>query len=65
MGLVVGKRVGSAVDRNRVKRRLRHALRQVDIEDGTDLVVIAAPGVRTARFTTLVEWLRRGSKETA
>lgn len=65
VGLVVGRRVGSAVDRNRVKRRLRHALRQVDIEEGTDLVVIAAPGVRTVRFTTLVEWLRRGSKETA
>jgi ribonuclease P protein component len=65
VGLVVGRRVGSAVDRNRVKRRLRHALRGVEIEDGTDLVVIASPGARTAGFATLVSWLQHGSKERA
>ena len=63
VGLVVGKRVGTAVRRNRVKRRLRHALRRIEIADGTDLVVVAAPGVRTVAFDTLVEWLLRASKE--
>ncbi len=63
VGLVVGRRVGTAVERNRVKRRLRHALRRIEIEDGTDLVVVASPSVRTVRFATLVEWLRTAGKE--
>ena len=45
LGLVVGKTVGSAVVRNRVKRRLRHLLRErLDaLPRGTVLVVRALP----------------------
>ena len=45
VGLVVSKAVGNAVVRNRVKRRLRHAVREflADLPAGTELVLRALP----------------------
>lgn len=43
IGLSVSKRVGSAVARNRVKRRMRHALADMNIANGWDVVVTAKP----------------------
>ncbi len=45
VGLVVGKSVGDAVTRNRVKRRVRHAIRPElgGLPDGTRIVVRALP----------------------
>lgn len=50
IGLIVTKAVGTAVDRHRVSRRLRHAVRGVMAElDAADRVVIRAlPGSRDA-----------------
>jgi len=42
-GFVVSKRVGTAVIRNRVKRRLRAAVDSIGARPGYDLVVIARP----------------------
>lgn len=50
-GIVVGKRVGGAVVRNRVRRRIREALRlrHADLPPGYDLVFIARePSARAA-----------------
>lgn len=46
MGLVVSRKVGNAVARNRVKRRVRELFRTWDglLPAGIDLVVIAGPG---------------------
>jgi ribonuclease P protein component len=51
VGFVVGKPVGPAVVRNRVKRRLRHlAAAQVDqTPGGVDVVVRALPAAAAAR----------------
>ena len=57
-GLVVGRRVGGAVVRNRAKRRLRAALREVTLAGATDYVVIATPVVATAPFEELCGWVR-------
>jgi ribonuclease P protein component len=45
-GFVVSKAVGGAVDRNRVKRRLRHLVRSRlgDLPPGADLVIRTQPG---------------------
>lgn len=59
VGFVVSKAVGSAVDRNRVKRRLRHLVRdRVDtLPPGSRLVVRALPPAARASSTTLGEQL--------
>jgi len=61
VGLVAGKRLGTAVTRNRVKRRIRHACRLIDFEPGWDHVVIPGPSAATAAFGDLVASLRRAS----
>ncbi|MXX45670.1 MAG: ribonuclease P protein component [Acidimicrobiia bacterium] len=58
IGLVAGRRVGTAVVRNRAKRRLRAALAEVGPPPGRDYVVVATRQVAEVPFRTLVEWLR-------
>jgi len=69
-GLVVGKAVGNAVQRNRVKRRLRHLLRQrlTVLPPDAALVVRALPPSATASSAELgtaldkvldMRWTRR------
>jgi ribonuclease P protein component len=55
VGITVGRRVGNAVVRNRVKRRLREAIRSsfAKIHPGTDLVLIARPSAARAHYTDL------------
>jgi ribonuclease P protein component len=57
IGVVAGKAVGGAVERNRAKRRLRAALRRVGRVPDADAVVIASPRVNAASFAELVGWL--------
>lgn len=59
IGLVAGRRLGSAVTRNRIKRRIRHACRNVDFAPGWDHVVIPTGAVAHISFSTLVDWLER------
>lgn len=49
------RRVGSAVVRNRAKRRLRAVLRQTDLPEAMDLVLLARPGAGTCPFGELRE----------
>ncbi len=51
-GFIVGKKIGKAVERNRVKRVMREAvrLRQETLPKGWDIIVIARSGARQASF---------------
>ena len=55
IGFSVSRRVGGAVARNRVKRRLREVIRRklARIAPGYDLVITARPGAADARMETL------------
>jgi ribonuclease P protein component len=56
VGIVVGRRVGKAATRNRVKRRIREAARSIypHLQPGYDLIVIARQPAATANFTELL-----------
>jgi len=58
-GLVVGKTVGNAVERNLVKRRARSAIqaRMETFESGETLVVRALPGLGKISWDDLCEEL--------
>ncbi len=60
-GFVTSKRVGGAVVRNRVRRRLREIVRghQAEIRSGVWIVLIARPAAAAAPYRALEdEWLR-------
>lgn len=66
VGFIVSKSVGNAVDRHRVARRLRHAVRAVltELNPGDRVVVRALPSSRTAVSARLREELRVGLRRT-
>ncbi|MGE0228932.1 MAG: ribonuclease P protein component [Dehalococcoidia bacterium] len=64
VGFAVGKRVGNAVTRNLVRRRLRAIARTTGLRAGYDIVVTARPEAALARYGELErafhECARRG-----
>lgn len=52
-GFSVSRRLGGAVVRNRVKRRLREILRSLPLEPGWDIIFIARPKAAGASFAGL------------
>jgi ribonuclease P protein component len=64
--LVAGKKIGGAVQRNRARRVLRAAIREVAPRgvEGHDVVLVAREAIRDARtqdlVTEMTELLRRG-----
>ncbi len=60
-GFSTGRKLGGAVVRNRVRRRLREALRVMapSFQPGWDVLIIARPGIVDADHDALVGALRR------
>jgi ribonuclease P protein component len=59
LGLAVGRQLGTAIERNRLKRRLRSAFDEVreQIPGGRDYVLIARPGLPEAIAGRGFPWL--------
>jgi ribonuclease P protein component len=62
VGLIIPKAVGSAVERHRVGRRLRHAARRMvgDLHESDQVVIRALPSSRNVSSACLEQQLRRG-----
>jgi ribonuclease P protein component len=60
-GLSTGRRLGGAVVRNRVRRRIREVLRGMmpSFQPGWDVLIIARPAIVTADHDVLVGALQR------
>ncbi|MEJ5385402.1 MAG: ribonuclease P protein component [Fimbriimonadales bacterium] len=65
MGFVVGRRLGAHVARNRVKRRLRAAARELweQLPHGYDLVCVARPPAATAPLDALRAQLQQALQQ--
>lgn len=65
IGFTVTKKVGNAVVRNRVRRRLREVVRRVEADtplNGLDLVLIGRGATRDRSFDALVADFRKALK---
>ena len=58
-GFAIPKRVGGAVTRNRIKRRLRAIARETDHPEGWEFVIYAYPAAACATFEQLSASLNR------
>ena len=60
LGLSVSRRVGNAVERNRLKRRFRSIFRHMESRGlGLEMVVVAKPGAGAAPYAELQDALER------
>lgn len=59
IGIVSGKKIGNAVNRNRAKRRLREAAAQAALVPKTDYILIAMPDCNETAFPDLVGAISR------
>ena len=58
----MSKRVGHAVTRNTVKRRMRHVLADMDLAGGWDVVVTAKPQASTVSYAVIDEAMQKSLK---
>ena len=63
IGFSVGKRLGNAVVRNLVKRRLREAIRRIPLPMGYDVVVVARAPAASATYKELEEAIIKASRK--
>ena len=57
VGVVASKRIGTAVQRNRAKRRMREAAARVSLSENTAYVVVAGDDLEASSFDQLVAWM--------
>ena len=63
VGIVAGHSVGSAVERNRAKRRLREAMARAPLRGDRDYLLVAGRAVVEAAFPEVLSWVLRAVEE--
>ncbi len=67
IGLTVGKKIGGAVERNRAKRIIRHAYRNIDtdtpVRTGNLIVLVAREAISGKKTADVEKELRRALKK--
>lgn len=63
VGIVAGQSVGTAVERNRAKRRLREAVAQAPLCRDRDYLVVADRAAVQAAYSEVLGWVLRAVEE--
>ncbi|MCK9486726.1 MAG: ribonuclease P protein component [Dehalococcoidia bacterium] len=63
IGLSVGKQIGGAVVRNRLKRRLRMIVRDLHWRQGYDVVILPRAGADSASFEEITGAVLRNAEQ--
>ncbi len=54
VGIIVSKKVSKkAVERNKIKRRLREAIRRTDLKRGLSIIIIALPTIKDVPYVEI------------
>lgn len=62
VGLSVGKQIGGAVVRNRLKRRLRMIVRDLHWREGYDVVIVGRSGAESASYEEIASAVTRNAE---
>ena len=62
-GFSVGKKVGNAVTRNRVKRQIKNIVSQNDYQNDFDCIIIVGKGILSRNFSEMRENLNYALKK--
>jgi len=65
IGFIVSKKVSlKAVERNKIRRRLRESVREVldTLKGGLDIIIIASPRIKKSSFDEIREEIEKGFK---
>ncbi|HEU6444159.1 MAG TPA: ribonuclease P protein component [Gaiellaceae bacterium] len=65
LGIAIPKKIGSAVTRNRIKRRLREGWRELisEVPPGTDYVLLVRAPLAEAEESRGADWIRERLQE--
>lgn len=62
LGIVAGRRLGNAVTRNRVRRRVRAAATEAELDSAADYVIVPTAAAATVPFEELVAAVESGAR---